>query len=903
MNFSRKDWYALSLACIAVLAVYAHPLLFGKVIVDDPSLLDVSFNAMPFWYWVGDAYRHGQFPLWNPHLLFGIPHLGYPHSSGLYPVAVFLCTLLPYIYAFSASIIFQALVAVCLFYLVMKDFGVRPLLAACAAMAYVLSGWYFATLYTLYQLGSVNGMLLLWLSVRHLFRKPTLGWWMAGALGTALGIVSGDVEILILAAIGIFATSLMTAGGKWRSLSSRLVLAASPVLLGALMVSAVTLPVLENLHFSIRGPLFPGKMNFTSAQTFNLGILPTWFFPLLSAKQRLASSAFNSGLSPLYQGFLVPLLFIFALVFERKDREHRAMAVMTAFFLALIFIKEFTFTGRRILELIPILNFSQMPEKAAFFFDGLILAVIFRSLSKRANDAPGAGPKSALALALIAGGLTLILTQHLSFGGPERYFLGGAACILGALAILPGKIKPLLTARRMALAAGILLAAEVFSLAVRYVPHTDPARFGLNPGLEKFARSLNPYDRYAIFEELITSGVKNDPPIFGLFEVESGALNIVAPQRVPPARSILFSSLIYRDMFYTGASGAKFFNNWSMTNPGTLDRGEMHLFNLAGTRIIVSRDKSVPYSSPYSLARLNALAWKRTGPAFGPPDAEVLILVHCPTRLDAPLASEPDDELKIKYKSGPSAAGAWLGVLKNSDAGQDKILYWRFSRPGENQNASLPLSDFANSPATLSLVFLDDADRADIKVAGLEIVNPLRPLQRIGAWADVDAFENRDALPRSFVSREIAVVSGLQNITNWVRDRGRFSPPRQVVLEKDYPEAGKISALPPQDSALEKIAITSYAANEVKMDARLLGPGVLVFTDTYFPGWRLFDRQAGELKELRIVPADLAFRAAFLNKGDHKLRWVYQPLSFKIGLWASIAFILSTVPLLLLRRL
>lgn len=890
-------------AWAAVLAVFVPPLLSGKVFVDDPALLDVTFNFMPFFYWVGDTYRHGQFPLWNPHILFGMPHLGYPHSSSLYPPAVALYTLLPYIYASSFNIIFHSLIASCLIYFIMKDHEVPPLLSACAGIIFVLSGWYFGLLNIFWALGSTNGVLLMWLSMRKLLRKPTLGWWLAGAAGTAWTGFSGDLELLTLAIIGLSIMAVISLAGEPRVMWQRMFILAASLLLGGLIMSAVALPTLESLHFSIRGPAFPYKMRFITAQSFSPAIMPTWFFPLLSAKQRLASSAFNSGLSPLYQGFLVPLLFIFALVFERKDREQRAMAAAIIFFLCLIIFKEFTTVGRHVLERVPIINFSQMPEKAAFFFDGLILAVIFRSLSKRANDAPGAGPKSALALALIAGGLTLILTQHLSFGGPERYFLGGAACILGALAILPGKIKPLLTARRMALAAGILLAAEVFSLAVRYVPHTDPARFGLNPGLEKFARSLNPYDRYAIFEELITSGVKNDPPIFGLFEVESGALNIVAPQRVPPARSILFSSLIYRDMFYTGASGAKFFNNWSMTNPGTLDRGEMHLFNLAGTRIIVSRDKSVPYSSPYSLARLNALAWKRTGPAFGPPDAEVLILVHCPTRLDAPLASEPDDELKIKYKSGPSAAGAWLGVLKNSDAGQGKILYWRFSQPGENQNASLPLSDFANSPATLSLVFLDDADRADIKVAGLEIVNPLRPLQRTGAWGNVEAFENRDALPRSFVSREIAVVSGLQNITNWVRDRGRFSPPRQVVLEKDYPEAGKISALPPQESALEKIAITSYAANEVQMDARLLGPGVLVFTDTYFPGWRLFDRQAGELKELRIVPADLAFRAAFLNKGDHKLRWVYQPLSFKIGLWASIAFILSTVPLLLLRRL
>ena len=66
------------------------------------------------------------------------------------------------------------------------------------------------------------------------------------------------------------------------------------------------------------------------------------------------------------------------------------------------------------------------------------------------------------------------------------------------------------------------------------------------------------------------------------------------------------------------------------------------------------------------------------------------------------------------------------------------------------------------------------------------------------------------------------------------------------------------------------------------------GVGWLFLSEAYYPGWKA--RIDG--KEARIFSADYAFRAVFIPAGTHKLRLDYEPVSFRIGLYASFAAII-----------
>jgi uncharacterized membrane protein YfhO len=62
-------------------------------------------------------------------------------------------------------------------------------------------------------------------------------------------------------------------------------------------------------------------------------------------------------------------------------------------------------------------------------------------------------------------------------------------------------------------------------------------------------------------------------------------------------------------------------------------------------------------------------------------------------------------------------------------------------------------------------------------------------------------------------------------------------------------------------------------------------------SDTYYPGWRVFVDGVEE----RIYCANLGFRAVFLTKGAHEVKFVYKPKVFKIGLIISLITILLLI--------
>lgn len=58
-----------------------------------------------------------------------------------------------------------------------------------------------------------------------------------------------------------------------------------------------------------------------------------------------------------------------------------------------------------------------------------------------------------------------------------------------------------------------------------------------------------------------------------------------------------------------------------------------------------------------------------------------------------------------------------------------------------------------------------------------------------------------------------------------------------------------------------------------------------MLTDAYYPGWRaLVDGRPAKIER-----ADYYFRAVYLEGGKHTIEFVYDPLSFKVGLAISLA--------------
>ena len=88
------------------------------------------------------------------------------------------------------------------------------------------------------------------------------------------------------------------------------------------------------------------------------------------------------------------------------------------------------------------------------------------------------------------------------------------------------------------------------------------------------------------------------------------------------------------------------------------------------------------------------------------------------------------------------------------------------------------------------------------------------------------------------------------------------------------------------------------ALDTVEIDLDACAAGVLVITDSYFPGWEAtLDGQPASIERV-----DLIVRGVRVGKGKHRVVMRYRPSSFRIGAALSLLSLLALLLVLVGRR-
>ncbi len=148
-----------------------------------------------------------------------------------------------------------------------------------------------------------------------------------------------------------------------------------------------------------------------------------------------------------------------------------------------------------------------------------------------------------------------------------------------------------------------------------------------------------------------------------------------------------------------------------------------------------------------------------------------------------------------------------------------------------------------------------------------------------------DIFENTRVLPRAFVTSQTRIVPDQATALRILHDPS-LDPAQTVVLEKP------VSGGPPAgNSGSSSAKIVGYGPNEILLDVNAPSAGVLVLSEIYYPGWRAWVDD----REVEVLRADSLFRAVELSAGAHRVRLLYDPASFKlgVGLFAVTALALT----------
>jgi hypothetical protein len=149
---------------------------------------------------------------------------------------------------------------------------------------------------------------------------------------------------------------------------------------------------------------------------------------------------------------------------------------------------------------------------------------------------------------------------------------------------------------------------------------------------------------------------------------------------------------------------------------------------------------------------------------------------------------------------------------------------------------------------------------------------------------EVKIYENRDAFPRVFVVHR-AVLAAAQDPAVALMQRSDFDPKTKAVVEGDLSsdQLAALAASPVVDGS--SVEITSYSDSRVVILARMEHPGLLILSDTYYPGWKAYV----DGKEVPVYPTDLALRSVFVPAGEHEVKFVFSPDLFKLGSGITIA--------------
>jgi len=155
-------------------------------------------------------------------------------------------------------------------------------------------------------------------------------------------------------------------------------------------------------------------------------------------------------------------------------------------------------------------------------------------------------------------------------------------------------------------------------------------------------------------------------------------------------------------------------------------------------------------------------------------------------------------------------------------------------------------------------------------------------------------YENEEWLPRWYVVPEIIPVETVEqgyNASMWI------DPSKEAVVvgieHADIPPS-LLSGSEQTWRDTGNVEVLKYGADDVELSVECESDCLLVFSDTYFPGWKAW--VDGEMVE--IYRTNGIIKGIILWEGSHTVKFLYNPVSYKIG-WTLFLVGLVLLPFII----
>ncbi len=175
----------------------------------------------------------------------------------------------------------------------------------------------------------------------------------------------------------------------------------------------------------------------------------------------------------------------------------------------------------------------------------------------------------------------------------------------------------------------------------------------------------------------------------------------------------------------------------------------------------------------------------------------------------------------------------------------------------------------------------------------------------------IKLYRDRKHFPRAWLVKDFRIMDSRATLYTMIDKK--FDPRKEVLLEEEPIQLqngergmrnGKslhsVDRQNPQSTIgnpnsvgglSNEVEFIVQKNNELHLRVKAKENALLVLSDTYYPGWKAF--VDGE--EVKIYRANYNFRAIPLKPGGHEIKFVYNPISFKIGMLMSLFTLVGVV--------
>jgi hypothetical protein len=147
-----------------------------------------------------------------------------------------------------------------------------------------------------------------------------------------------------------------------------------------------------------------------------------------------------------------------------------------------------------------------------------------------------------------------------------------------------------------------------------------------------------------------------------------------------------------------------------------------------------------------------------------------------------------------------------------------------------------------------------------------------------GVWI----YENPNVLPRAYISHHVEAMTDEEALRR-IRSK-EFDPWHSVLITSVLPPELQALTETPSLSPMSPANVVEYSPQRVTIDVQTASPGILVLSDTWYPGW--YATVDGQ--DVEILQVNYALRGVYVDRGVHQVEFRFRPPSLYVG--AAISF-------------